>query len=174
MGPSWGASSAVLGLPLGLLGPCWGDLRGLLGRLGRCEDQKSECAEQVRLPQGIGRYLPLGALLGVPLGGLLGCLEAILGHPEAILARLGLPWNLSGGSEGPGKLRVGSEVDPGGGGPCSRRTAIENPNCGTKGLLLLPRRTSGTSRFPNGGPWNGPETGAPPEPKAFRIPTRWL
>ena len=76
--PFW----AVLGPSWGPLGPSWGGLGSLLGRLGHLEEQRSEYAENVRFPMGMGRFLPLGAPLGGLLrrrGGLLGRLEAIFG-----------------------------------------------------------------------------------------------
>ena len=62
--PSW----AVLGPFRGPLGPSWGGLGGLLGRRGRCESRRGEYAKNVRFPKGMGRFLPLGALLGRLLG----------------------------------------------------------------------------------------------------------
>ena len=53
------------------LGPSWGPLGGLLGRhggllgrLGRYSDQRSEYAESIRFPKGMGQFLPLGGSLG--------------------------------------------------------------------------------------------------------------
>ena len=44
LGPSW----AVLGLSWGPHGPSWDDLGGPFGRLGRCQDEKSKYATNIR------------------------------------------------------------------------------------------------------------------------------
>ena len=65
LGPSWGAPGAVLGLSWGPHGPSWDDLGGPVGRLRRREDEKGECAKHVRIPKGMGRFVPLEALSAV-------------------------------------------------------------------------------------------------------------
>ena len=81
-----------------------------MGRLGRCSD-KCERAKHVRFPAGLGRFSPLGVLLGGPLGvllgrfgGVLGRLEAIFGVLESSWAVSEATWALPGASWGPLRL----------------------------------------------------------------------
>ena len=85
-----GAPWAVLGPSWGLLGQSWGDLGGLSGGLGRCEDLKSECAEHVRFPAGMGRNWPREALsrsLQGPSCGSWGASGAVWKSSWAVLER---------------------------------------------------------------------------------------
>ena len=125
LGASWAPLGALLGRlgrllgRLGALAGRLGALGGSSGRLGRCDDRKDEHAKNERFPKGMGRLLPLGALCAVlsePSRGVLGASWAVrrlLGRPEAILARLGLPWNFFWRLRGDlGKLWGGSGEDP--------------------------------------------------------------
>ena len=66
------ASWAVFEPFWGHLGPFWGDLGGLLGRLSAI----GEYVTNLRFPMGMGRFLPLGALLGRRLETSWGVLKA--------------------------------------------------------------------------------------------------
>ena len=61
-------SRAVTGRSWGPLGPFWGDLGGLLGNLERCDGPESEYCKNMRFPQGIWRFRPLGTVLRGLLG----------------------------------------------------------------------------------------------------------
>ena len=88
LGPSW----AVVGASWGPLGPSWGGLGGVLGRLGVSENRKVVYAGNVRFPTGMGRFWPLGALLGGLLGlswGVFGTCWTVLGPSWASWGHLG-------------------------------------------------------------------------------------
>eukprot|EP00959_Pyramimonas_sp_CCMP1952_P283807 5932508-Pyramimonas_sp.AAC.1 len=90
LGPCWSHFGSLLAALGAVLGASLGELRSLYSRLGRCEDEETEHCENVRYPNGIGRFglraALLEALLG-RLGSLLACLgasRAVLGHPGVI------------------------------------------------------------------------------------------
>ena len=105
---------AVLGPSCGHSRPSWGDIGGLLGRLGASEARNGENAKIFQKREKICDFCllgplggPLGALLG-RLGGLLDRLETVLGRLEAIFSFLGRSfgdsapsWGVLGASWGP-------------------------------------------------------------------------
>ena len=116
LGHSWGPLGALLGrlggfrgrfrTVLGYLGapfgpswgphrPSWDDLGGPSGRFRRCQDNKTECAKNVRFPKGMGRFFPLGALSAVLRGHSWAVLEASCAVLKPSWTVAGLPWAVS-------------------------------------------------------------------------------
>ena len=116
VGLSWGPLGALLGHlggPRGRLrallgrlgapfGPSWGphrtswdDFGGPSGRFRRCQDNKTECAKNVRFPKGMGRFFLLGALSAVLRGHSWAVLEASCAVLKPSWTVAGLPWAVS-------------------------------------------------------------------------------
>ena len=82
LGPSWGSLGPSLGSPGGLLdrlGAILGASWAVLGAVIRCEDQRSEYAENVQFPKRNGAILGIRGTLGEHFGAFLGRLGGLQG-----------------------------------------------------------------------------------------------
>ena len=86
-GPSW----AVFGASWGRLGPSWSDVWGVLGRLGREDEEKMSMVKMLVFVREWDDFCLLKVLLGVSWG----VLEPSMGRLETILVVSERSWTVS-------------------------------------------------------------------------------